>query len=320
MKHMTKTDNQNLNKLGYQTATSRLFNLTHSPDYTIYISGNKHIVIHLLVYRNVGLVSRGRSTCACGVSCVEEKERTHSHRLAAVRVRGDTAGAAVRRRWERALTWPDKRGPGGRELVAEKRRAPAPPRGVAGRIVLASSRVVRACRAHVARGARRGRGHGHGEARQHRQGICCTARVYILVHVMWVPPGASIGWSWTQRPLPGHDFDPPPLEALCRPLTVTLCQLCVPRFRPTAAEGRKMDGWMDPACRDVCNLLCVADVQQGCIVCDEFDRLTHVAKTKRRRRGRSATCTSFSRIWTDKSFFSPPFHEQRLFALICAKL
>lgn len=228
-----------------------------------------------------------------------------------------------------SLAWPDKRGPGGRELVAEKRRAPAPPRGVAGRIVLASSRVVRACRAHVARGARRGRGHGHGEARQHRQGICCTARVYILVHVMWVPPGASIGWSWTQRPLPGHDFDPPPLEALCRPLTVTLCQLCVPRFRPTvatrteigpAAEGRKMDGWMDPACRDVCNLLCVADVQQGCIVCDEFDRLTHVAKTKRRRRGRSATCTSFSRIWTDKSFFSPPFHEQRLFALICAKL
>lgn len=92
------------------------------------------------------------------------EERTHSHRLAAVRVRGDTAGAAVRRRWERALTWPDKRGPGGRELVAEKRRAPAPPRGVAGRIVLASSRVVRACRAHVARGARRGRGHGHGEA------------------------------------------------------------------------------------------------------------------------------------------------------------
>lgn len=32
MKHMTKTDNQNLNKLGYQTATSRLFNLIHSPD------------------------------------------------------------------------------------------------------------------------------------------------------------------------------------------------------------------------------------------------------------------------------------------------
>lgn len=122
------------------------------PDYLILyivqiiqsISRNKHILIHLLVYRNVGLVSRGRSTCACGVSCVEE--RTHSHRLAAVRVRGDTAGAAVRRRWERALTWPDKRGPGGRELVAEKRRAPAPPRGVAGRIVLASSRVVRACR------------------------------------------------------------------------------------------------------------------------------------------------------------------------------
>lgn len=82
-------------------------------------------------------------------------------------------------------------------------------------------------------------------------------------------------------------------------------------------EGRSGE-WMDPACRDVCNLLCVADVQQGCIVCDEFDRLTHVAKTKRRRRGRSATCTSFSRIWTDKSFF--PLHEQRLFALIWATL
>lgn len=70
-----------------------------------------------------------------------------------------------------------------------------------------------------------------------------------------------------------------------------------------AAEGRKEDGWMDPACRDVCNLLCVADVQHGCIV----------AKTKRRRRGRSATCTSFSRIWTDKSFFSPSVSRTKSF-------
>lgn len=120
----------------------------------------------------------------------------------------------MRRRWERALTWPDKRGPGGRELVAEKRRAPAPPRGVAGRIVLASSRVVRACRAHVARGARRGRGHGHGEAAPagnllHGTGVySCTCDVGST----W----CFIIWSWTQRPLPGHDFDPPPLEALCR--------------------------------------------------------------------------------------------------------
>ncbi|KAL5673084.1 hypothetical protein ACJX0J_017390, partial [Zea mays] len=42
-------------KQALQLRVNRKYFRGHFPDYTIYISGNKHIVIHLLVYRNVGL-------------------------------------------------------------------------------------------------------------------------------------------------------------------------------------------------------------------------------------------------------------------------
>jgi hypothetical protein len=50
--------------------------------------------------------------------------------------------------------------------------------------------------------------------RQHPQGICCTARVYILVHVMWVPPGASLF---------GVGRSGPSLATILIPLLLKLC-------------------------------------------------------------------------------------------------